>query len=60
MEQLTEEEQKGQLRQNECDNPNSYLTGKLRWEGRYKHALSMKVYKLALKCVISSSATMAT
>lgn len=60
VEQLTEEELKEQLRQKECESPNNYLTGNLSWEGKFKHALSMKVNKLALKCVISSSATMAT
>ena len=58
--QLTEAELKEQLKQKECDNPNSYLTGKLSWEGKYKNALSLKINRMALNCNISSKAIIAT
>ena len=57
---LTEQELKEQLRGKECANPNSYLDGTLKYEAKYKNALSLKVKGLKINCRIRNNATLAT
>ncbi|MES2288067.1 MAG: hypothetical protein V4547_20440 [Bacteroidota bacterium] len=57
---LTEQELKEQLLQKECSNSTKYLDGTLKYEPKYKNALSLKVKGLKIVCKITNKATLAT
>jgi hypothetical protein len=59
VQQLSEEEIKEQLRLKECNNPEEYVVGKIKVEGVYKNAFSMKIKAAKFNLQLKSNASIA-